>query len=210
MDQEFKHTVIHQNSRQVGAALDKKSLFKNKCLCVRRIKKLSVLTRLEKLQNVQKVFVWYSFHPDPCYPPPVCLTFPHCAGVGQVRLFRSCYRKYPVEAEHFCFLSSLSSSLNLTAEIFSEKAKLCSCCLSCCSVHCTTLVFPHFTRFPICLKMYDMFSSFFCCFILRKSNRARIPFGARIRIKSLVVWRSELCRSICAAALGGCCGRIHN
>ena len=128
---------------------------------------------------------------DACYPPPVCLTFPHCAGVGQVRLFRSCYRKYPVEAEHFCFLSSLSSSLNLTAEIFSEKAKLCSCCLSCCSVHCTTLVFPHFTRFPICLKMYDMFSSFLCCFILRKSNRARIPFGARIRIKSLVVWGSE-------------------
>ena len=75
MDQEFKHTVIHQNSRQVGAALDKKSFFKNKCLCVRRIKKLSVLTRLEKLQNVQKVFVWYSFQPDPCYPPPVCLTF---------------------------------------------------------------------------------------------------------------------------------------
>ena len=152
-----------------------------------RGQKLSARTRLEKLQNVQKVFVWYSFQPWSLLSAPSLFNIspPPLAGVCQVRLFRSCNRKYPVKAKHS--VSCLSSSLTAWIEdlAVSDNWKGQNLLML---PFPYTLVFLHFPRFPICLKMYDMFSSFFCCFNLRKSNRARIPLGMRSRIVSLSRW----------------------
>ena len=139
-------------------------LFSNKCKCfgMRVVKNSQLVQGLRSCRMYKRYLCGILSSRDPCYPPPVCLTFPtppH-AGVSQVRLFRSYYLKYPVKAEHFvsafpyCLPSWFTAWIK---DLASEKGKICSCCLSC------TLLFSYIFRVsPFawrCMTCFPRFSA---------------------------------------------------
>ena len=124
--------------------------------------KLSARTRLEKLQNVQKVFVWYSFQPWSLLsapslfnisPPPPLPESARCdysdLAIANIRLrpsilFLAC---------HLVWLHELKTWLCQTT----EKGRICSCCLS------RTLLFSYIFRVsPFawrCMTCFPRFSA---------------------------------------------------